>query len=133
MRREYSDARALIFCAGPRSRHDAELSIRVSAWLLLHPDSGLRIRQVPFPGMDTKWLEDHRALVGGLLGAARSDGATDLGLAPGPVFHDLLVLDPAYRARTTGAGFPRASRIALGHGGRVPRDAVDSVRGHECG
>lgn len=92
---------------------DAELSIRVAAWLLQHPDSSLRIRQVPFPGMHTKWLKDHRALVARLVGAARPDGSEELGLAPAPVFHDLLILDAGYRPASTGPAFPRASRIAL--------------------
>jgi hypothetical protein len=92
---------------------DAELSIHVAAWLLQHPDSGLRIRQVPFPGMHTKWLKDHRALVARLVGAARADGSEELGLAPAPVFHDLLLLEPAYRPVSTGPAVPRASRIAL--------------------
>src|SRR5699024_5315043 len=43
---------------------DAELAIRAAAWFLTHPDSGLRIRQVPLPGMHTKWLQQHRSLVG---------------------------------------------------------------------
>lgn len=89
---------------------DAELSIRAAAWLLVHPGSGLRIRQVPLPGMHTKWLKDHRAVVEGLVGAARGDGSTDLGLRPDPVFHDLVVLDPAARAERP--GLPRASRMA---------------------
>lgn len=92
---------------------DAELSIQVTAWLLRHPGSGLRIRQVPYPGMHTKWLKDHRTLVARLVGAARPDGSEELGLAPAPVFHDLLILDADYRPASTGPAFPRASRIAL--------------------
>ncbi|WP_394216380.1 Wadjet anti-phage system protein JetD domain-containing protein [Brachybacterium vulturis] len=92
---------------------DAELSIHVADWLLQHPDSGLRIRQIPFPGMHTKWLRDRRALVSRLVGAVRADGSVELGLAPAPVFHDLLILDPGYRPASTGPAFPRASRIAL--------------------
>lgn len=90
---------------------DADLSIAVAAWLLSHPRSGLRIRQVPFPGMHTKWLRDHRSLVSRLVGAARADGSEDLGLASDPVFHDVLVLDP--RLRQGHPGFPRSSRIAV--------------------
>lgn len=88
---------------------DAELCIRAAAWLLAHPDSGLRIRQVPLPGMHTKWLQAHRSAVEGLVGAARADGSTSLGIRPSPVFHDLVVLDPALR--TDAAGLPRASRL----------------------
>lgn len=96
---------------------DAELSIEVAAWLLAHPVSGLRIRQVPFPGMHTKWLRDHRALVSRLVGAARCDGSEDLGLAADPVFHDLVVLDPSLRRDEPGAAgvpaFPRSCRMPL--------------------
>lgn len=92
---------------------DAELAIRAAAWFLTHPDSGLRIRQVPLPGMHTKWLQQHRSLVGRLVVAARADTSPELGLAPAPVFHDLLVLDPDLRRARSGPGFPRASRIDL--------------------
>lgn len=107
--------------AGQRSRwlemspHDAHLTIRAATWFLSHPRSGVRIRQVPLPGMHTKWLSQHRAVVSRLVAAGRADGSGDLGLAPEPVFHDLLVLDPALRAGLSPAqpGFPRASRIGL--------------------
>lgn len=92
---------------------DADLAIRASAWFLAHPDSGLRIRQVPLPGMHTKWLQQHRSLVSRLVAAARADTSPELGLAPAPVFHDLLVLDPDLRRAHSGPGFPRASRIDL--------------------
>ena len=90
---------------------DATLAIRAAAWFLANPRSGLRIRQVPLPDMHTKWLKDHRTLVGRLVAAARPDGSTELGLAPAPTFHDLLVLDPSLRASDVGPGFPRSSRI----------------------
>lgn len=32
-------------------------------WLAHHPDSGLRLRELPIRGIDTKWLERHRAVV----------------------------------------------------------------------
>lgn len=106
---------------------DADLAIRASAWFLAHPESGLRIRQVPQPGMHTKWLQQHRSLVGRLVAAARADGSPELGLAPVPVFHDLLVLDPALRRTPVGPGFPRASRLdlsALAGTGLAPRAVI---------
>lgn len=107
--------------AGQRSRwldmppHDAHLTIRAATWFLAHPRSGVRIRQVPLPGMHTKWLSQHRAVVSRLVAAGRADGSGNLGLAPEPVFHDLLVLDPAVRPGDSPAqpAFPRASRIGL--------------------
>jgi hypothetical protein len=94
---------------------DAELAIRAASWFLSHPRSGVRIRQVPLPGMHTKWLSRHRAVVTRLVAAVRADGSEDLGLAPEPVFHDLLVLDPELRGEVVPElpGYPRASRIAL--------------------
>lgn len=104
---------------------DADLCVRAAAWLLAHPGSGYRIRQVPLPGMHTKWLKDHRAVVEGLVGAARADGSTELGLRPAPTFHDLVVLDPPSRAERP--GLPRSSRMdpeALAATGLHPRVVI---------
>lgn len=111
--------------AGQRARWlsmspvDAGLTIRAAAWCLAHPRSALRIRQVPVPGMHSKWLQGHRAVVERLVAAARADGSPELGLAPAPAFHDLLVLDPRLRGIENADGsagehaplFPRSSRI----------------------
>ena len=35
-------------------------------WLLSHPDSGLFIREIPVEGIDTKWFENHQALIAGV-------------------------------------------------------------------
>lgn len=37
------------------------------SWLLLHPQSRLYVRQIPVPGLDTKWLERRMGLVDDLL------------------------------------------------------------------
>lgn len=42
---------------------DVEKLLAVAGWLAEHPDSGLLPRQLPVPGVDTKWLERHRGLV----------------------------------------------------------------------
>lgn len=42
---------------------DVEKLLAVAGWLVDHPDSGLLPRQLPVPGVDTKWLERHRGLV----------------------------------------------------------------------
>src|SRR5699024_12731764 len=61
----------------------------------------------------TSTLSLHDALPICLVAAARPDGSTELGLAPAPTFHDLLVLDPSLRASDVGPGFPRSSRIGV--------------------
>ncbi|WP_246957814.1 Wadjet anti-phage system protein JetD domain-containing protein [Brachybacterium sp. Marseille-Q7125] len=95
-------------------RVDAELCLRAAVWVLAHPASGLRIRQVPLPGMHTKWLQAHRAVVRALVAAAQGEATAvdqDLGLAAEPSFHDVLVLDPALRGAASGPRMPRASRV----------------------
>jgi hypothetical protein len=52
------------------------------AWLEAHPGSGLYPRQLPVRGVDSKWLDRHRVLVAGLVGALT--GLPDLGLAKPP-------------------------------------------------
>ncbi|MGP9695835.1 Wadjet anti-phage system protein JetD domain-containing protein [Brachybacterium sp. AOP25-B2-12] len=113
---------------------DAELAMQAASWFLAHSRSGLRIRQVPLPGIHTKWLQAHRAVVERLVAAARADGSRELGLAPAPDFHDVLVLDPVLRGAPSGDGgalpgpaFPRASRIDrrdLGSLGLVPEVVI---------
>lgn len=74
---------------------DFSLLLDVLAWLLQHPSSGYRLRQVPIPGMHTKWLGAHRALVESLYAAIT--GARDLGLVPSPETMRIRVLDPGMR------------------------------------
>lgn len=51
----------------------------VVEWLVEHPSSGWRVRQLPIRGIDTKWLERHRRAVESFYGAATGD--ISLGLA----------------------------------------------------
>ncbi|WP_460800802.1 Wadjet anti-phage system protein JetD domain-containing protein [Microbacterium sp. GXF6406] len=74
---------------------DFGLLLDVLGWLLLHPASGYRLRQVPIPGMHTKWLGAHRALVESLF--ASISGEQDLGLVPSPATLRVRILDPALR------------------------------------
>ncbi|MFD4368660.1 Wadjet anti-phage system protein JetD domain-containing protein [Rhodococcus sp. NPDC058521] len=62
-------------------------------WLLANPASGLLIRQLPVPGVDTKWVTRHRGLVESLLAAMRGDGA--LGVRTLPRLVDVAILDRA--------------------------------------
>lgn len=52
------------------------------AWLQVNPNSQLYLRQLPVPGIDTKWVESRRALVRDFLLGTR-------GLSTGGDFHDV--------------------------------------------
>ncbi|MBC7442852.1 MAG: hypothetical protein H7311_10090 [Ramlibacter sp.] len=67
----------------------------VVAWLADHPASGWRIRQLPIRGIDTKWLERHRAVVESLHAAV--SGRTSLGLLDAPAMVRVRFLDRALR------------------------------------
>lgn len=74
---------------------DFALLLEVLTWLRRHPSSGYRLRQVPIPGMHTKWLGAHRALVESLYAAMT--GEVDLGFVPSPETLRIRILDPAAR------------------------------------
>lgn len=74
---------------------DAEILRRATAWLVRNPVSGLRVRQVPVRGMHTKWLERHRAMVEGIVGAAA--GSDGLGLVEPEDRLRVMILDPQLR------------------------------------
>ncbi|WP_105034496.1 Wadjet anti-phage system protein JetD domain-containing protein [Cryobacterium aureum] len=69
--------------------------LQVVAWLAEHPASGWRIRQLPIRGIDTKWLEGHRAIVEGLHSAV--SGNLTLGLQGAPNLVRVRFLDPHLR------------------------------------
>jgi hypothetical protein len=79
-------------------------------WLSKHPASNLYPRQLPVPGLDSKWLEQRTALVSSLLTALRGEdadaGGQDFyarcGLKAPPVLLRLRVLDQALRQRFGG-------------------------------
>jgi hypothetical protein len=89
---------------------DFERLIAALAWLERHPDSGLYLRQLPIPGLDTKWIEARKGILAELL--CRVTGRADM---PGD-FHALCglrrpsprlrmrILDPALRASLGGLG-----------------------------
>lgn len=79
----------------------------VLQWLWAHPAAGIYMRQLPVPGVDSKWLEARQALVCEWLSALRGDTATtDLhaltGLRRLPTTLRMRVLDPRLRALTGG-------------------------------
>jgi len=61
----------------------------VAAWLRANPSSGRFVRQLPIRGIDTKWLERHRAVVQALV------GGHGLGLRQPPALTRVRFLDPA--------------------------------------
>ena len=67
--------------------------LSVLNWLAAHPGSGLWERELPVPGVDTKWWERNRSLVGPL--AAAITGQDDAGLQRGGIVFLVRMLDPA--------------------------------------
>ncbi|WP_226346884.1 Wadjet anti-phage system protein JetD domain-containing protein [Agilicoccus flavus] len=92
----------------------------VTAWIVANPVAGLRPRQVPVRGVDSKWLGAHRRLVTDLVAAAT--GSPDLGLVDADRLIRLRVLDDALAvgglrdlASTTAqfAGLPIAPEVVI--------------------
>ncbi len=80
----------------------------VAAWLRANPSSGRFVRQLPIRGIDTKWLERHRAVVEALV------GGQGLGLRQPPVLTRVRFLDPALAPTgVTDLTAPRAQLDAL--------------------
>ena len=67
-------------------------------WVERHPTSGLLPRQLPIPGVDSKWFETHRALCTALRRATAGDGGEGFGLRTLEKLLTLRVLDPQLRA-----------------------------------
>jgi hypothetical protein len=82
--------------------------LAVLAWLEDNPASGLYLRQLPIPGMDTKWIESRKGLLAKLLTGIRGlpgpseDFYALCGLQAQPALVYLRLLDPALRAATNG-------------------------------
>jgi hypothetical protein len=71
------------------------LLLEVADWLRKHPDSGLTPRQVPVPGIHSKWFE-HKRRRGLLLALTEAQSLGLNGERPHPI--NFTYLDPAYRA-----------------------------------
>nr|NLD40088.1 hypothetical protein [Actinomycetales bacterium] len=67
----------------------------VTSWLVAHPVSGLRPRQLPIRGVDSKWFGTHRGLVTALHAAAVGREAGGLGIVDAKDLVRVRVLDPA--------------------------------------
>lgn len=94
---------------------DFEILLDVTKWFTENPRSGLTVRQVPVPGMHTKWLARHRRLVLACLSIPKLGGDADqsdeelgqdnldpLGLKALPVHIDVILADPVDRALVGG-------------------------------
>lgn len=96
---------------------DFEILLNAVAWFAENPRSGLTIRQVPVVGMHTKWLARNRRLVLACLDIHQQpctgdgdqpdedleqDALDPLGLTALPVHVDVILADPADRARVGG-------------------------------
>lgn len=74
---------------------DARILHAVVVWLIRHPVSGLRVRQVPVRGVHGKWLERHRSIVESLVAAAT--GTDGLGLVSAADRLRISILDSTLR------------------------------------
>lgn len=86
---------------------DFERLCRVVAWLWRHPASGLYPRQLPIPGIDSKWTESRRAVVAAWVSALNASNApvdfyVATGLRAAPDRLRMRLLDPALRAAMGG-------------------------------
>ncbi len=79
---------------------DFDRLLTVVRWLQQHPDSGLLIRQLPIPGVDTKWLGAHRTAVTAL--AVPLGVPEHLGLRERELLRAVVIADPVLRQ-----GLPR--------------------------
>ncbi|WP_426989939.1 Wadjet anti-phage system protein JetD domain-containing protein [Pseudarthrobacter sp. Y6] len=101
---------------------DALTAARVALWLQDNPEPGIYVRQLSLPGVHTKFIENHRAVISELAMGLRADSAraeiesVDESLPDSPAEPgSLLGLAPA---RTP------AARFAAGHGFLHPPELV---------
>lgn len=93
-----------------QSETETRRMIAVLEWFEANPRSNLYLRQIPVPGVDTKWIERRKGLMTAFLSALQGKSAqeTDFqalaGLRPLPHLVRLRVLDPRRREQTGGMG-----------------------------
>lgn len=80
--------------------NDFDRLLATVSWLHQNPDSGLLIRQLPIPGVDTKWLGAHRTAVTAL--AVPLGVPEHLGLRERELLRAVVIADPSLRQ-----GLPR--------------------------
>lgn len=83
--------------------------IRLLQWLIEHPDSKLYPRQLPIPGIDSKWLESRKKIICDLWMTFQgnqfvsiTDCFTKMGLLSPPRLLRFRLLDPELRAQLGG-------------------------------
>jgi hypothetical protein len=90
------------------SAGDFERLTGMLAWLEANPASGLYPRQLPVPGLDSKWLETRTRFLADLLCALRGGGSAEqgfyelCGLRPVPALVRMRILDADLRRRVDG-------------------------------
>lgn len=57
--------------------------LTVLRWFTMHPKPGLYLRQIDLPGIDTKFIESYRGLLGELIDACCPELASDANVPPG--------------------------------------------------
>lgn len=77
------------------TEEDFDRLLAVLGWLQQNPNSGLLIRQLPIPGVDTKWLSGHRTAVTSL--AVPLGIPEHLGLRERELLRAVAILDPELR------------------------------------
>jgi hypothetical protein len=100
--------------------YDFTTLLAATNWFRAHPRSGLTVRSVPVPGMNTKWLARHRSMVLACLGTATDSGQPTepteefdpveiptadldaLGLRPLPPEISIVLTDPVLRGAVGG-------------------------------
>ncbi len=84
--------RAHLRTLGELDETDFARLVAAVRWLCEHPESGHRIRELPIRGIDTKWLERHRAAVETL--TLSVTGRDNLGLNERVAVGRIRMLDP---------------------------------------
>lgn len=98
---------------------DALTAGRVALWLRDNPEPGVYVRQLSLPGVHTKFIESHRAVISELAGELRSGTALDPDAEPLAEFP----AEPGSMLGLTPARTP-AARFAEGHGFLHPPELV---------
>lgn len=83
------------------SDEDFENLIKVVIWFIEHPYPAIYLRQLPIPGIHTKWIETHKRAVKFLLAALKCSGQQDFysltGVKREPELIRVRLLDPQLR------------------------------------